>query len=128
LIVEKNVSELNMNTYDVELCVDKELTDEEKFDFCKNTWSLVVGYKFPVIKQGNQNRSFQLHWLRRYHWLAYSELKKGGFCKFCALFAPTGGGRGCQVILYLDIKFQHSRQIIFIGCIIIIHICFFLVL
>jgi hypothetical protein len=98
-IVEKNETELNVNAYDVGLCVDKELTDEEKFNFCKNAWSLVASYKFPVLKQGNQNRSFQLDWLRRYHWLTYSELKEGGFCKFCVLFAPTGVGKGCQVII-----------------------------
>lgn len=94
------VSENNQNAYDIGLCINKVLTDEDKFNFCKNAWIPVTGYKFPLVKHGNQNRSFQLEWLRRYNWLTYSELKKGGFCKFCTLFAPRGGGRGCQVILY----------------------------
>jgi hypothetical protein len=53
--LKKNETELNVNAYGVRLCVDKELTDEEKFNFCKNSWSPVAGYKFPVIKQGHQN-------------------------------------------------------------------------
>jgi len=60
--LNENTSDL-INAYDVGLCVDKELTDEEKFYFCTNKLRPVVGYKFPlfpVIKHGNQNRSFQL--------------------------------------------------------------------
>jgi len=40
-----------------------------------------------------------------FKWLAYSDLKKGGFCKYCVIFQPTGGGQGCQVIInYYKIK------------------------
>jgi len=77
--LNENASVL-INAYDVGLCVDKELTDEEKFNFCTNIWSPVVGYKFPVIKHGNQNRSFQLDWLRKYHWLVSS--RKVAFVNF----------------------------------------------
>jgi len=90
----------NMNAYDIGLCIDKQLTDEEKFIYLKNTWTPTVGYAFPIYKYGNQNRQFQLDWLRRFQWLSYSQLKNGGFCKFCVLFAPNNLSTGSKVIFY----------------------------
>jgi len=34
--------------------------------------------------------------LQRWDWLAYSPSEDGVFCKFCCLFAGTGGGKGSQ--------------------------------
>lgn len=34
---------------------------------------------------------FQHQWFITYNWLVYSELKEGAFCKFCLVFATTGG-------------------------------------
>jgi len=77
-----------MNASDNGLGVSKYiLSDEEKFMILKNTWTLNVEYSFSTIKQGNQTRCFQIEWLRRFNWLAYSELQNGGFCKYCVCFA-----------------------------------------
>lgn len=38
----------NMNTYDISLCIDKHLTDEEKCLYLKNTWTSSVGFDFPI--------------------------------------------------------------------------------
>jgi len=69
----------------------------------KNTWTPNAEYRFPVIKQGNQTRRFQLDWLRRYNWLAYSELQNGGFCKYCGCFAPSSVSKANQVIFFFAI-------------------------
>ncbi|XP_025406962.1 uncharacterized protein LOC112680942 isoform X2 [Sipha flava] len=37
-----------------------------------------------------------MEWLNMFNWLAYSNLKKGGFCKYCVLFPPSDGGKGNQ--------------------------------
>ncbi|KAL4082892.1 hypothetical protein QTP88_029546 [Uroleucon formosanum] len=92
----------NMNAYDIGLCIDKQLTNEEKFVYLKNTWTPAVGYAFPIYKYGNQNRQFQLDWLRRFQWLSYSQLKNGGFCKFCILFAPNNLCTGSKNIELLS--------------------------
>ena len=44
---------------------------------------------FPAC--GPRNLRFQLKWLYRWRWLAYSEVQGGAFCKFCALFSSFGG-------------------------------------
>ncbi|XP_029342147.1 uncharacterized protein LOC107883657 [Acyrthosiphon pisum] len=85
-----------MNAYDIGLCLNKQLDDENKLLFLKNTWTPMHGFIFPTVKQGNQNRCFQREWLNMFKWLAYSDVKKGGFCKYCVIFQPSGGGQGCQ--------------------------------
>lgn len=56
----------NMNAYDIGLYIGKHLSDEEKLLILKNAWTPTVGYAFPIYKQGNQNRQFQLDWFRRF--------------------------------------------------------------
>lgn len=91
---------INMNTYNIDLCINKRITDEEKFLYLKNTWTPTVGYAFPIHKYGNKNRQFQLDWLKRFQWLSYSQLKNGEFCKLCVLFAPVYLSTRSKVILY----------------------------
>ncbi len=43
-------------------------------------------YQFPLVEHGKQSRSFQHSWLSRYPGLVYSEIDKGGYCKYCILF------------------------------------------
>jgi len=96
-----------MNAYDIGLCLNKQLDDENKLLFLKNTWTPMHGFIFPTVKQGNQNRCFQREWLNMFKWLAYSDVKKGGFCKYCVIFQPRGGGQGCQVIInYYKINYN----------------------
>lgn len=49
-------------------------------------------YKFPLIdKNKSRNFKFQHRWLNLYKWLAYSEIKQGGFCKVSVVLSKTGG-------------------------------------
>lgn len=101
---ENKTASVNMNANDIGLVVGKNiLSDEEKFMILKNTWSPNVEYSFPTIKQGNQTRCFQLEWLRRFNWLAYSELQNGGFCKYCVCFAPSTVSKAHQVTFFFAI-------------------------
>ncbi len=34
---------------------------------------------------------FQVSWLEKYRWFAYSPSSEGGLCKFCVLFPPKSG-------------------------------------
>ena len=51
-------------------------------------WTPPDGYTFPGVQESGKTRKFQERWLKRFPWLVYSPSKEGGFCKFCALFAP----------------------------------------
>jgi hypothetical protein len=53
-----------------------------------NPWTPPDGYIFPGVQECGKTRKFQEQWLKRFPWLVYSPSKEGGFCKFCALFAP----------------------------------------
>jgi hypothetical protein len=50
---------------------------------------MYVHFSFPDVKEGKRTRRFQLSWLTKYHWLAYSEIYGGGFCQHCLLFPTT---------------------------------------
>lgn len=90
----KNGSQL----YDIGNAVGQSLSVHEKINFLSNTWIPDSNYVFPLKQEGKQQmRKFGVHWLQQYNWLAYSESKTGGFCKFCVLFAPDGAGMGSQV-------------------------------
>lgn len=44
---------------------------------------------------GKKGRKFNLSWLQRWNWLAYSDLENGVFCKYCVLFyKKEGAGKG----------------------------------
>lgn len=86
-------------TYDIGTSIGRVLEPSQILNFLKHTWTPTHDFKFPVIKEGKQNRTFQINWLREYNWLAYSDVKKGAFCKACVLFAPSGAGVGSQVLL-----------------------------
>lgn len=63
----------------------------------RNTWKPSSTYKFEVKKFGIKLRKFNLSWLERWNWLAYSDIEKGAFCKFCVLFyiyKQEGAGKG----------------------------------
>lgn len=58
----------------------------------KNVWIPPKMYKYPLLEQ-NKKRGlrFQSKWFDEFSWLVYSEIKKGAFCKFCAIFSKSGG-------------------------------------
>jgi len=72
------------------------LDDQKIENFLKENWKPSRDYVFPSQKEGKQTRKFQYEWLNTFSWLAYSEDKCGCFCKYCVLFAPSGGGVGSQ--------------------------------
>ena len=54
---------------------------------------------------------FQLHWLKRWKWLAYSQSLDGAFCKCCVLFAAdVGAGRGIQRLGHLVVTSFNKRK------------------
>lgn len=57
-----------------------------------NLWSPLKNYLFPLLKQHAKRKiKFQYRWLEKYNWLCYSEKLQGAFCKYCIVFAKTGG-------------------------------------
>lgn len=73
------------------------LQTSEIFNCLKFTWTPEPKYDFPVRTEGKHNRKFQYKYLEIFPWLAYSQIKKGAYCKWCVVFAFSGGGSGNQV-------------------------------
>lgn len=77
--------------------VPSPLTEEKRYEILTNCWKPDENYVFPKILQSGQSRSFQLHYLQKWPWLAYSEFQGGAFCKTCVTFARTeSSGQGRQ--------------------------------
>ena len=70
----------------LELNKQRQLTDSEIYHLLTHHFKPSSTYRFPLFQCGKQNRSFQYSWLSRYNGLVYSELDKGGYCKYCVLF------------------------------------------
>ena len=62
------------------------LTNNEKYLLLTCHFKPSSTYQFPLLQCGKQKRSFQHSWVSRYKGLVYSELDKGGYCKYCILF------------------------------------------
>ena len=66
------------------------LTDQEKYRLLTEPFQPSRFYQFPCIKDSSgKNRFFKYDWLEKYPGLVYSPIAKGGFCKYCVLFAKT---------------------------------------
>jgi hypothetical protein len=59
------------------------LPDSKKYEILCNHWK--PGSDFSFLPHENIGRRFQLAWLSRFPWLAYSAVAKGGFCVTCIL-------------------------------------------
>jgi len=103
-IPTRNSSETIFNNqYDIAFAIEDEsnlkIRNEPSmlYKYLKETWSPRENYIFPVSsnKKGH-NRSFQIEWLKKHNWLAYSRSKERAFCKVCVLFGPKFGGAGGQ--------------------------------
>ncbi|XP_050062925.1 52 kDa repressor of the inhibitor of the protein kinase-like [Aphis gossypii] len=111
---------LNIQQYhknDVGLLVQRNsISDEDKHLILTNVWVPPSNYKFPISEK-NKKRGlrFQYKWLTEYNWLSYSELKDGAFCKYCVIFAKTGGTNsqplGQLVIKALN-EWKNAKEII----------------
>lgn len=57
-------------------------------------WEPSVSYIFPEYVEGKQKRRFLHKYLAQFSWLAFSKKHKGAYCKFCVVFAFSGGDVG----------------------------------
>ena len=66
--------------------------DKLKYELITNPWTPPKDLVLPFSihnKKGKQEKRYLNHsHLEKFHWLVYSEIKKGLFCKFCAIFVP----------------------------------------
>ncbi|XP_029342513.1 uncharacterized protein LOC115033649 [Acyrthosiphon pisum] len=69
------------------------IKDDELYDILRDPWIPHENFIFPLISQGDKNRSFKLHWINEYPWLSYSQKLGGAFCRICVLFGSDEGGR-----------------------------------
>ncbi|XP_060882117.1 52 kDa repressor of the inhibitor of the protein kinase-like [Metopolophium dirhodum] len=69
------------------------IKNDELYDILRDPWIPHENFIFPLISQGDKNRSFKLHWINEYPWLSYSQKLGGAFCRICVLFGSDEGGR-----------------------------------
>lgn len=65
------------------------LSNGKKYKLLTNHFQPSSNFPFPKVFSNGCNRQFQHKWLSKYPWLVYSKVLKGGFCKFCSLFAAN---------------------------------------
>ena len=70
------------NMYDIGLFYDKvdSLADSDVYDLVKNIWQPSNEYKFPSHSTYGKYRKFNLSWLQKFPWLAYSGSLNAAFC------------------------------------------------
>lgn len=71
------------------------LEDDQKYRLIKNVWVPDSDYKFPA--SGKRNLRFQINWINKFNWLAYSELLNGTFCIYCGFFCNNSVGKGLSI-------------------------------
>lgn len=79
------------NKFDIGLYVNVNLKakvndDVELLNILNNIWRPSNATKFEPQIIGTKKRYFQMNWLERFNWLAYSDVLKGVFCKSCVFF------------------------------------------
>ena len=76
------------------------LTDQDKYKLLTEPFHPNRFYQFPCIKDSSgKNGYFKYDWLEKYPGLVYSPIAKGGFCKYCVLFAKTDSSASTLGIL-----------------------------
>jgi hypothetical protein len=61
------------------------VTPLKRYELLTNHWVPSEDYIFPVSTEGSRKRRFQLQWLKRFTWLAYSPSLSGCLCKVSIL-------------------------------------------
>ncbi|XP_050512966.1 52 kDa repressor of the inhibitor of the protein kinase-like [Diabrotica virgifera virgifera] len=57
------------------------ISDADKITLLRRVWEPLPSHKFCVEIIGSKKRTFQVKWLQRFPWLAYSDKLKGAFSK-----------------------------------------------
>ncbi|XP_050503433.1 52 kDa repressor of the inhibitor of the protein kinase-like [Diabrotica virgifera virgifera] len=70
------------------------ISDADKITLLRRVWEPLPSHKFCIEIIGSKKRTFQVKWLQRFPWLAYSDKLKGAFCKLCVVFCPSAVGSG----------------------------------
>ena len=87
---------------DISLFIDKKMKDEERFNVISNHYRPLKSYSFPV---NSDKRSFQVAWLDRFSWLAYSAIENGAYCIPCVLFGRRDGHNSSKVERLYQVPF-----------------------
>uniref|UniRef100_A0A2S2R8Z8 TTF-type domain-containing protein n=1 Tax=Sipha flava TaxID=143950 RepID=A0A2S2R8Z8_9HEMI len=96
-LISTEIKKKSGHLYDIANFVVKHtLQSSEIFNCLKLTWIPDPKYDFPIHAEGKHSRKFQYKYLEIFPWLAYSEINKGAYCKWCVVFAFSGGGSGNQ--------------------------------
>ena len=79
------------NMYDIGLFYDKvdSLADSDVYDLVKNIWEPSNEYKFPSHSIYGKYRKFNLSWLQKFPWLAYSCSLDAAFCVACVFLVDV---------------------------------------
>lgn len=78
---------MKSNNFDIAKFVSRShdlISNKEKLEKLNQIWMPEINYIFSKV--GDRNLKFQHQWLQKWHWLAYSSLLNGAFCKFCVIF------------------------------------------
>ncbi|XP_025414970.1 52 kDa repressor of the inhibitor of the protein kinase-like [Sipha flava] len=84
------------------------IKDDELYDVLCDPWVPHENFLFPLISQGDKNRSFKLHWINEYPWLSYSQKFGGAFCRICVLFGSDEGETALDTAMTR--KVEQNRQ------------------
>lgn len=91
-VTSSNGNKCVYQTNDISLFVNRKLNENEKLQVLENTWVPQKNYAFPLLdKFQDRKLRFRSQWLEEFHWLVYSEKEEGAYCKFCVVFAHSGG-------------------------------------
>ncbi|KAL4123082.1 hypothetical protein QTP88_015314 [Uroleucon formosanum] len=89
-----------VSLFDIKLYVGQtqKLSNKEKIEYFHKTWTPESTFVFPTSEFNKKKLKFQLNWLEKWKWLAYSQINDGAYCKYCVVFFITEGGIGCQTL------------------------------
>lgn len=83
----KETEDNNHSIFDITAYIGKHMSNYEKLEALKTIWIPGKNYNFPIMLHGIKHLKFQLSWLNKWNWIAYSSLVDGVYCKYCVLFA-----------------------------------------
>ena len=88
----------NHSAYDIGVLASGEVqvtsvTDTDRYNYLTHEYQGEHFATYEVTKKGKKiPLTFQASWLKEFRWLAYSPSQRGGYCKYCVLFAKIKKG------------------------------------